>query len=301
MKIKTSTALCGLILSGLLVTLAASANTTPVIIPNFSFESPVTTGATFINPWPGPGFAGVFISPGFGQGASPTDGNQIAFLNADFGRIFRTLTDTFQAGNDYMLSVDVSARSGPGTDSMRMVLYQGTISGPGDLNASNIIADATLSGASGVVADQFNTFSVTATPADISAAGAIGQPIGIGFFGLNSGSGTSDFDLDNVRLLACSVDSDGDGVFDDVDVCPDSIVSDTVVIEDCDSGVENIVFDDGCTLADLVQLCADEAKNHGDFVSCVAKLANGLKKGGVLSGKEAGKLTSCAAKSSTGK
>ena len=45
--------------------------------------------------------------------------------------------------------------------------------------------------------------------------------------------------------------------------------------------------------------CADGAENHGEFVSCVSHLTNGLKPR-VLSGAEKGAIQSCAARSSIG-
>jgi hypothetical protein len=90
-------------------------------------------------------------------------------------------------------------------------------------------------------------------------------------------------------------DSDGDGVPDDEDCQPDSDLSMTVVIGDCDSGVVNLLFDDGCTISDLIAECADDAGNHGQFVSCVAHLTNDLKKDGFISGREKGAIQRCAA------
>ena len=177
----------------------------PIGVPNFSFEFPLVNPGTFtgeIDDWTDiePCCDGVFRAGEFGQAGAATDGVQIAFLNVDVGEIFQTLGTNFQVANDYGLSVDVSARSGPGTETIHVVIYQGTIFGQGDLNATNIVSETTLTGGSGVVADQFNMFSLTATAAQVSTAAAVGQPIGIGFFGLNAGSGTTDFDLDNVRL-----------------------------------------------------------------------------------------------------
>lgn len=173
-------------------------------VPNGSFENPFTTGAvTDITTWVDPSGCcdGTFQSPGFGQGAAPTDGNQIAFMNVQTGSIFQTLTNTFQPGFDYELSVDVSSRDVPGAAQMSMVLYEGTIAGLAGLNAGNIVGQRILGAADGIVADQFGTFTLTVTAAQVAAALASGQQIGIGFFGLNTAGGTtSDFDLDRVLL-----------------------------------------------------------------------------------------------------
>ena len=53
----------------------------------------------------------------------------------------------------------------------------------------------------------------------------------------------------------------------------------------------------GSTFNDLIGAAADNAKNHGAFVSAVSKLANQWKKDGLISGKEKGKIASCAARS----
>jgi hypothetical protein len=91
-------------------------------------------------------------------------------------------------------------------------------------------------------------------------------------------------------------DSDGDGIPDSEDVCPDSDPSDTVIIDGCDSGVGNQLFDDGCTISDLVVACADDVSNHGEFVSCVAALSNDLKEtGSIAGGRQKGAIRNCAA------
>jgi hypothetical protein len=87
--------------------------------------------------------------------------------------------------------------------------------------------------------------------------------------------------------------SDGDGVPDGADACIGS--TPTVIVGDCDSGVENDVFPDGCTVADQVNACAVGASDHGKFVSCVAHVTNALKKQGIITGAEKGAIQSCAA------
>ena len=69
-----------------------------------------------------------------------------------------------------------------------------------------------------------------------------------------------------------------------------------LMIEDCNTTVPDIDVD-GTPLSELIDLCSANAKNHGKFVRCVSKTANALKKAGDISGKEKGKITSCAAKS----
>ncbi len=97
-------------------------------------------------------------------------------------------------------------------------------------------------------------------------------------------------------MLHESFDRDGDGVPDEFDACPDSDTSETVVIDGLDSGVVNfLVTEDGCTLADLVHAAADEARNHGDFVSLVTRLANALRKADLLAALEARALKRAAA------
>jgi hypothetical protein len=99
--------------------------------------------------------------------------------------------------------------------------------------------------------------------------------------------------------LVIRTDTDGDGLFDEEDSCPKSNLTETVVIDQCDSGVANKLFEDGCTISDRIAACGNEAENHGEFVSCVTHFTNGLKPQ-VLSGTQKGAIQSCAAQSSIG-
>ncbi len=91
------------------------------------------------------------------------------------------------------------------------------------------------------------------------------------------------------------VDDDGDGVPDEEDDCPDSDLSSTIVIDGCDTGVENQLLGDGCTLADLIGQCVGAAVNNELFVCCVAHLTNDWKQDGLISGADKGAIQSCAA------
>jgi len=92
------------------------------------------------------------------------------------------------------------------------------------------------------------------------------------------------------------LDSDGDGILDDIDQCPSSDLTPVVVIDGCDTGVTTVVLPDGCTIADEISTCATSAGNHGDFVSCVTQGMTDLMHQGIISGREKGAITSCAAR-----
>lgn len=114
--------------------------------------------------------------------------------------------------------------------------------------------------------------------------------------GGNIGSGTITPSTELYESMeAPSDDSDGDGVPDEEDDCPDSDLSPTMVIDECDTGVENQLLEDGCTMADLIAQCADGAQNHGAFIRCVAHLSNLWKCQGLIGGGEKGHIQSCAA------
>jgi hypothetical protein len=89
-------------------------------------------------------------------------------------------------------------------------------------------------------------------------------------------------------------DFDGDGVPDEDDACPNSILDPTVVIDGCDSQVSNTVLSDGCSISDEVDECAANSAAHGAFRSCVSKLGDGLQKDDVLTGPEKEQILSCA-------
>lgn len=78
--------------------------------------------------------------------------------------------------------------------------------------------------------------------------------------------------------------------------CPDSDTRPTVVIDGCDTGVDNVPLDDGCTISDRISDCAEAASEHGGFVLCVAELHGDLARDGVISGRDRGAIQRCAAR-----
>lgn len=81
-------------------------------------------------------------------------------------------------------------------------------------------------------------------------------------------------------------DSDGDGIDNADDACPDSDLSPTIIVNGVDSGVENDLLVDGCTIADRIALilAADPATVG------VVQLLVALKKDGIISGKDMGAI-----------
>jgi hypothetical protein len=168
--------------------------------------------------------------------------------------------------------------------------------------------DFTNGDAYAVGLDVFDFFgSSTISVQVFSASGLIGTSLAIsgGFWGVISdepitrvvlGVSSNVIVLDNVAFGNPVVDTDGDGIPDDEDSCPNSDLADTIVIGGCDSGVANVLLDGGCTISDLIDECAAGAANHGQFVSCVSHLTNELKNEGVISGRDKGKIMSCAAR-----
>ena len=74
----------------------------------------------------------------------------------------------------------------------------------------------------------------------------------------------------------------------------------TIIIDGRDTGIDDFVYDGKLVSKHLDEFAAD-AKNHGGYVSCVAKLTNELKKAGLLTDSRKDVIMSCAAKSNIGK
>ena len=73
-----------------------------------------------------------------------------------------------------------------------------------------------------------------------------------------------------------------------------------ITIGDCDTGVKDFAIDDS-SLCEEISMCAENARNRGQFVSCVSRLTNDLRKDGLLGRNEIGKIVRCAAKLDIGK
>lgn len=94
----------------------------------------------------------------------------------------------------------------------------------------------------------------------------------------------------------CDADDDNDGCLDGDDPKQFSNIEATVDIDGCDSGVENRVTSTcGYTMSDMIDaLEAGNYKNHGAFVRTVAKLTKSWVDEGLISQLEKDAIMSCA-------
>jgi hypothetical protein len=137
------------------------------------------------------------------------------------------------------------------------------------------------------------------TPDGLTTGRFFYPPNGLMVMGMEFGAGNKFFVFEadgTVSRGTLAEDSDGDGIPDNRDACPNSHLSATVVIDGCASGVPNTVFPSGCTISDLIAAWAEGATNHGQFVSNVSHLTNDLKKAGTITGQQKDAIQSCAAK-----
>ena len=92
-------------------------------------------------------------------------------------------------------------------------------------------------------------------------------------------------------------DADGDGVPDNLDACPNSDIRPTVFVGDCNTMVRNLVFANGCTMADRIAEVGARTTNHGAFVSGVARLTNDWFRQGIITAAQKGAINQCAGQS----
>jgi hypothetical protein len=117
---------------------------------------------------------------------------------------------------------------------------------------------------------------------------------------IDEGPDALDSDADGIpdACDACPLDpandADGDGVCGDIDQCAASSLGGTVRIGDCDSGVGNDLLADGCSLQDRVNGCTAGTKIVGKAARCIAAVTNDLVERGLLTGRDKGRIQSCA-------
>lgn len=94
------------------------------------------------------------------------------------------------------------------------------------------------------------------------------------FYGLYGYGATHSVDFENITITGCLG---------------------TIVIDGCDTGVLDREFEEDSTISGCIAECASNAKNHGQFLRCVADLTRKWQKDGIITGEEEGAIISCAA------
>jgi hypothetical protein len=64
----------------------------------------------------------------------------------------------------------------------------------------------------------------------------------------------------------CDPDIDNDAYLNEEDACPRSNPEDNIIIDDCTTDVKNENFDAGCKMSDLIDQCAESAKKQTIFI-----------------------------------
>jgi hypothetical protein len=93
------------------------------------------------------------------------------------------------------------------------------------------------------------------------------------------------------------MDADMDGICWNEDENDNSNTDPTINIGGCDSGVINTLFENGLTMMDMIEECMKDAKNHGQFVSCVAHLMEYWVSEGLISEMDTDAIMGCAGRS----
>ena len=112
------------------------------------------------------------------------------------------------------------------------------------------------------------------------------------------GSCTSGPQAYSIVMSGNSCDADGDGCNDDVDPHPNSDTSPKVVIDGCNTNVNNVFVTQCSTMMDLIADCVAGASNHSDFVLCMAQLTHGWRQAGLINGRQHSRIMRCAGTSS---
>ena len=157
-----------------------------------------------------------------------------------------------------------------------------------DSTGSTIIAEADLSSSE----SPSSGVTLTLPPGEIDPAGLV---LGISHLDAIAATGTYAVSAGTSLASDPPLDTDGDGITDDVDACPASDLSSDVILGACNCDVDNILMADGCTVADLTQPVAlTGSTNVRALLSDVQRVGMGLKRDGVLDLQDVRSLTSCA-------
>lgn len=243
----------------------------------------------------GAGEVRLFLNDGTGAFSSPV---LLFNVNSDFGTVGTTGTALFDLEGDGDLDLVVGGgvnggtnQGGSGTHYLYLNDGSGSFSKPTgssfDVNAQTGVDAADIDGDG----DHDLVVGVAAFGRRFAFVENLGEALAPPVY-LDTQLGTG---FHGVGAPALRTDQDEDGPTNCHDLCLNSDVRATVIIAACDSHVPNTLFEDGCSIRDLLVDCEINATNHGRYVSCVAHVLNGLKKQDIISGSQKGAIQSCAA------
>ncbi len=95
------------------------------------------------------------------------------------------------------------------------------------------------------------------------------------------------------EFFTCLGDFEDDGVTDVDDECPNTVLGDTVMVGDRDTGVADQVLDNGCTMTELIASCKIDRRNHGETVRCVLNLVQSWRRDGKITPRDQGQILRC--------
>jgi len=157
------------------------------------------------------------------------------------------------------------------------------------------IIDFTIEGVTTVSMDVMDYFGTSTVVVEVFGVGGLIGSTSVPSSGTGSYLGiTTTEDIVRITLHSLTGGFDGNGGAEGVDNLAFGTCQTNIVIDGCDSGVEDYEFEDGSTMMSLILECAENAGNHGEFVSCVAHLTNTWKKAGLITGAEKDAIMDCA-------
>ena len=156
----------------------------------------------------------------------------------------------------------------------------------------SIVTNAASSVGTAVSFEATATDNCSQTSVDCSPASGSTFPIGTTTVTCTATDGSANTNTCSFTIEVIRSDSDGDGVFDDLDMCPDTAPG-------------AVVDADGCSIDQLV-LCSGPAsggawRNHGHYVLSVVRVARQFLKAGLITREQSHAIVSQAARSNCGK
>jgi len=289
---------------------------------NAAFTSPTNLGSFTANPNTGPSLAVLPQVFTF----SPTNASFVRMqITSNNGFANGTVLGEVAFGTGMLSSsADLSIAKVGDVDPVmagNTLVYTVTVENDGPDTAENVVVTDTLpsgvTGASTSGCSEDPNGVPTCTLGNIASEGSAQYTIKVTVVPEASGTitneamVTSDADdpdtsnntvTEDTTVTVVAVDADGDGIPDNTDQCDTTapVPPSTVMLSDgsnCRVADQLLTNSPGCSIEDLIEGCAENPGNHGQFVDCVDTLTNTLVEDGDIAGREKGRLIRCVAQS----